>query len=103
MALYARRKRQRDGGSREAYAAEFRAEPDASDSEAIRTAVLRWLDEAMTKLTALHADSGQIGRSFRLIPDTHSGDIGHLRSEATLAWFLVYHNEPGVSQERVLF
>ena len=33
---------------------------------------------------AQHAYSGQIGRRFRFLPDTHSDDIGHHRSGATL-------------------
>jgi hypothetical protein len=33
----------------------------------------------------LAADSGQVGQSFRLKSDTQSGQVGHPRSEATLA------------------
>ena len=33
----------------------------------------------------VNADSGQVGHAFRLKSDTQSGQVGHLRSEATLA------------------
>lgn len=40
------------------------------------------------------ADSGQIGHSFRFISDSHSDDIGHPRSEATLAGWICIIGSP---------